>query len=88
MEKGTVYIGMDLGTFKTSTASSNGDGPSRKLVIALASGPAEGDRTLLRGGVAVFVESELAPLLDDKLLDVADTGTDELRFTLAEQGRA
>jgi hypothetical protein len=67
------------------SASSNGDGPSGKLVIGLASGPADGERTLKRDGVVVFAEYEVVPLLDDKVLDVTAAGAGNFRFTLAEQ---
>jgi hypothetical protein len=35
--------------------------------------------------VVVFIDPDIAPLLDGKVLDVASIGADQVRFTLAER---
>jgi Fe-S cluster assembly iron-binding protein IscA len=67
--------------------SPNGNAPSVGVVIAPARGPSEGDRTVRRAGVAVFVDAEAAALLEGKVLDVAPAGADRLRLTLSDQVR-
>jgi Fe-S cluster assembly iron-binding protein IscA len=67
--------------------SPNGNAPSVGVMIAPAHGPSEGDRTVTRAGVAVFVDAEAAALLEDKVLDVAPAGADRLRLTLSNQVR-
>jgi Fe-S cluster assembly iron-binding protein IscA len=67
--------------------SPNGNSPSVGVMIAPAHGPSEGDRTVRRAGVAVFVAAEAAALLEDKVLDVASAGADQVRLTLNDQVR-
>ncbi len=67
------------------SASCNGDGPSAKVVIGLARGPADGERTLERDGVVVFADYEVVPWLEDKVLDVTAAGADNFQFKLVEQ---
>jgi Fe-S cluster assembly iron-binding protein IscA len=68
-----------------SPSSTNGDIPNLTVVIAPAAGPLDEDQTLVKDGVAVFVDPDIAPLLVDKRLDVVPTGDDQVRFTLTEQ---
>jgi Fe-S cluster assembly iron-binding protein IscA len=65
--------------------SSNGDIPSATIVIAPASGPVGDDQTVHDDGVVVFVDPEVAPLIDDKRLEVTPAGVDQVRFALTEQ---
>ena len=65
--------------------SPNGDAPSVGVVIAPASGPSDGDQMLTQDGVAVFVDRDAVPLVEGKMLDVAQVGTDRLRLTLIDQ---
>lgn len=66
--------------------SPNGSVPSAGVIIAPASGPVEDDETVQHGGVAVFVDSAVAPLVEDKVLDVELTD-DRLRFTFTDRTR-
>lgn len=65
--------------------SPNGNAASAGVIIAPAAGPIGDDKTLLDDGITVFVDPDVAPLLEDKLLDVTPTGADQLRFTLTDQ---
>jgi hypothetical protein len=65
--------------------SPNGDTPRVGVLIAPAACPMGGDRTLQQDGVVVFIDPDIAPLLDGKVLDVASIGADQVRFTLAER---
>jgi Fe-S cluster assembly iron-binding protein IscA len=65
--------------------SSNGHGPSAGVIIAPASGPVEEDETVEDGGAAVFIDPEAVPWVEDKILDVAVSGADQLQFTLIDQ---
>jgi Fe-S cluster assembly iron-binding protein IscA len=65
--------------------SPNGNAPGIGVVIAPARGPSEGDRTVRRAGIAVFVDAGAAALLEDKVLDVAPAGADRLRLTFSDQ---
>jgi len=60
-------------------------GPQIRVVVAPASRPDHDDRTLLESGVAVFVDSAIAPMLDDKRLEVVPAGADQVQFTLTDQ---
>jgi Fe-S cluster assembly iron-binding protein IscA len=65
--------------------SPNGNGPSVGVVIAPARGPTGGDQTVNQDGVAVFVDPEAAPLVEDKVLDVAPAGPDRIQLTFIDQ---
>ena len=65
--------------------SSNGHGPSGGVIIAPASGPMDEDETVEQGGAAVFIDPEAAPWVEDKILDVAISGSDQLQFRLVDQ---
>jgi Fe-S cluster assembly iron-binding protein IscA len=54
-------------------------------VIAPAEGPLDQDETIVDDGVAVFVDPTLAPLLEDKLLDIVPAGSEEVQFTLIDR---
>lgn len=65
--------------------STNGTAPHVSVLIAPASGPLEEDDTIVEDGIAVFIDPEVAPLLDDKLLDLALVGAGQAEFTITEQ---
>ena len=67
-----------------ATDSPNGSAPSVGVMIAPASGPSGDDETVQQGGVAVFVDPEVAALVEDKVLDV-EPADDQLRFTFTDQ---
>lgn len=67
--------------------SMNGAGPPVGIVVTPASGPLGDDRTVLKDGIAVFVDSKLAGALEGKLLDFVPVGSDQLRFTLTERSK-
>ena len=54
------------------------------LQITVMGGPEPTDQTVEDGGATVYVESEVAEYLDDKVLD-AEVADAQVRFTLREQ---
>ena len=67
----------------TSEAAEDESGATRiELRLSLAAQPEEGDQ-VIEGG-PVFIESEAASFLDDKLLD-ADVSGEEVEFSLSDQ---
>ena len=62
-------------------ASTNGSGPIAVFDFYPAEEPGAGDQVVEDQGVQVFLEPEVVPLLDDKLLD-AELDGDEVRFTV------
>jgi Fe-S cluster assembly iron-binding protein IscA len=62
-------------------ASTNGNGPTTIYDFYPAEGPEDRDEVVEEQGVQVFLEPEVVPLLDDKLLD-AELDGDEVRFTV------
>jgi iron-sulfur cluster assembly protein len=70
----------------TSEAAEDESGATRiELRISLAERPAEGDQVV--EGAPVFIESEAASFLHDKLLD-ADVSGNEAQFSLRDQAGA
>jgi Fe-S cluster assembly iron-binding protein IscA len=67
--------------------STNGAAPQVNLMIAPAAGPLENDETIVEDGVAVFVDPDIAPLLEDKLLDLIPVGAEQVRITLTERSQ-
>jgi iron-sulfur cluster assembly protein len=65
------------------TAGRNAAGEAA-LALELAAEPAEGDQVVDEDGSRVFLEPEVATLLDDKVLDVQQHG-DHYHFSLGEQ---
>ncbi len=65
-------------------ASTNGSGPTTVFDFCPADGPGTGDEVVEEQGVQLFLEPEVAPYLDDKLLD-AEINGDEVRFTVEPQ---
>jgi Fe-S cluster assembly iron-binding protein IscA len=63
-------------------ASTNGTGPVAVFDFYPAPEPEEADEVVEERGVQVFLEPDVVPLLDDKLLD-AELDGDEVRFTVA-----
>jgi iron-sulfur cluster assembly protein len=49
--------------------------------VALVEGPTDSDHVIEEQGAQVFVDNELAPVLDDKILD-ASVEEDQINFTL------
>jgi hypothetical protein len=66
----------------TETALSEDGVPRTEFRLAVAESPEPGDEVV--EGSPVFLESEAADLLDDKVLDAQVAG-DEVRFSLAQQ---
>ena len=62
-------------------ASTNGSGPVAVFDFYPTPEPGDEDEILEEQGVQVFLEPEVIPLLDDKLLD-AELDGDEVRFTV------
>lgn len=57
------------------------------LTLTLAMAPADGDRVVDTSGARIFLESDAAQLLDDKVLDAAVDPRGGVQFALAEQPR-
>jgi Fe-S cluster assembly iron-binding protein IscA len=64
-------------------APEGSDQPSLRL--SLAQGPETGDAVIEDSGVRVFVQSEAAPILDDKALDAQVNDEGQVSFLLAQQ---
>jgi Fe-S cluster assembly iron-binding protein IscA len=62
-------------------ASTNGSGPVAVFDFYPTPEPGDEDEIVNEQGVQVFLEPEVVPLLDDKLLD-AELDGDEVRFTV------
>jgi Fe-S cluster assembly iron-binding protein IscA len=60
------------------------DSADGSLEVEVTAGPRERDATIEREGARVYVESDIAPLLDDKLLD-AEVEGEQVRFTVTER---
>jgi iron-sulfur cluster assembly protein len=54
------------------------------IELAVAEGPAGSDQIVEERGAQVFVDKELAPVLDDKILD-ATVESERVKFTLVKQ---
>jgi iron-sulfur cluster assembly protein len=59
-------------------------GPQASFQVTLAALPAEDDQVIEEEGARVFLESEAASLLDDKVLD-ASVAQGQVAFTLEDQ---
>lgn len=57
------------------------------LELSLAEGPAERDQVVEEAGAQVFLEPQVAMLLDDKTLDAIQE-TEGFRFSVGEEGGA
>jgi iron-sulfur cluster assembly protein len=57
------------------------------LEITLASGPEERDQTVENDGATVYVEDDVVPFLDDKVLD-ASVDDGRVRFRIQDAGEA
>jgi Fe-S cluster assembly iron-binding protein IscA len=68
-------------------ASTNGSGPTTVFDFYPADGPGVGDEIVEDQGVQVFLEPDVVPYLEDKLLD-AEISADEVRFLVEEQDGA
>ena len=55
------------------------------LELALVDTPADADQVVEEQGASIFVEPEVAPLLDDKILD-AQVAQGQVSFELREDG--
>ena len=65
-------------------ASTNGTGPTTVFDFYPTEGPSVGDAVVEDQGVQVFLEQDVVPYLDDKLLDAEITG-EEVRFMVEDQ---
>lgn len=65
-------------------ASTNGSGPSTVFDFCAVDGPGVDDEVVEEEGVHIFIEPEVAPYLDDKLLD-ADVDGEQVRFIVEQQ---
>jgi iron-sulfur cluster assembly protein len=55
------------------------------LTLSLAPAPQAGDQILDTTGATVFLDSEAAPLLEDKALDATFDDAGRVQFTVAQQ---
>lgn len=58
------------------------DGDQAQLGLSVASAPAPTDQVIEQQGSHVFVDDQIAPLLDDKTLDARIDGEHQIAFTL------
>jgi iron-sulfur cluster assembly protein len=72
----------DGGGIRIATAVADPAAP--QLELSLAPEPIESDEIVEEEGASVFLDSEVAPLLDDKVLDAEIEG-DSVSFALVEQ---
>jgi Fe-S cluster assembly iron-binding protein IscA len=68
-------------------ASTNGSGPMTVFDFYPADEPGDEDQVVEDHGVQVFLEPDVVPYLDHKLLDAEVTG-DEVRFMVEDQDGA
>ena len=68
-------------------ASTNGSGPTTVFDFYPAEEPGLGDKVVEDQGVRVYLEPDVVPYLENKLLD-AEVSGDEVRFTVADQDGA
>src|SRR3954451_12336110 len=73
----------DSGGIRIATAEN--DVAGAQLELSLATGPDDSDEVVEEDGAAVFLDSNVAPLLEDKLLDAKIEG-ESVSFALVEQG--
>src|SRR5919109_3195297 len=59
-------------------------GEPTAIEVSLAESPTESDQVIEEQGAQVFVDNELAPVLDDKMLD-ATVEEERVNFTLVKQ---
>lgn len=65
-------------------ASTNGSGPSTVFDFYAVEAPESEDEVVEERGVQLFLEPDVVPFLEDKLLDAEITG-DEVRFVVELQ---
>ena len=65
-------------------ASSNGTGPTTIFDFYPADGPEDEDEVVDEQGVQIFLEPQVAPYMDDKLLD-AEVEGNEVHFSVQPQ---
>jgi iron-sulfur cluster assembly protein len=58
---------------------------SGALTLSMSPEPEQDDQVVDSAGARLFLDSEAAPMLDDKALDVAVDGQGGVQFTLGEQ---
>ena len=68
-------------------ASTNGSGPTTVFDFYPAEEPGDTDEVVRSQGVQVFLEPDVVPYLEHKLLDAEVTG-DEVRFRVEDQDGA
>jgi iron-sulfur cluster assembly protein len=50
--------------------------------LSVSAGPQEGDAVVESNGARIFIEPKIAPVLDDKALDVESDGAGDVQFSL------
>jgi iron-sulfur cluster assembly protein len=65
-------------------AQAQNDGQQGGVEVSVVGSALEGDEVVEEEGARVFVDSELAPYLDDKVLDASVVG-DHVQFSVIEQ---
>jgi Fe-S cluster assembly iron-binding protein IscA len=65
-------------------ASTNGSGPTTIFDFYAADGPEDQDEVVAEQGVQIFLEPEVAPYMNDKLLD-AEIDGNEVHFIVEPQ---
>jgi Fe-S cluster assembly iron-binding protein IscA len=68
---------------RISPRSANGS--EMQLGLALTEEPAPTDQVIVKDGSRVFLDKNVAPLLEDKTLDVDGTNGDAVAFKLVRQ---
>lgn len=53
--------------------------------LSVTAGPQAGDAVVESNGARVFIEPNIAPVLDDKSLDVEADGAGDMQFSLGPQ---
>ena len=67
-------------------APTTGEGGTRALGLTVTADPQPEDQVLEAEGARVFVDSDVAPSLDDKALDAQVNAQGQVEFRIAEQG--
>ena len=62
-----------------------GEGGTRSLGLTVTADPLPGDQVLEAEGARVFLDSDVAPTLDDKALDAQINAQGQVEFRIAEQ---
>jgi Fe-S cluster assembly iron-binding protein IscA len=66
-------------------APTTGEGGTQALRLTVTADPQPGDQVLEAEGARVFLDSDVAPSLDDKALDAQTNAQGQVEFRIAEQ---